>query len=574
VFISPALPLPPAAPRASAERGFTEPRQVYDGWGKWNRTYWLEHYEDFLEFFFAQVFNEPRSTKQREDAVGWALETDAETLVATQLAPRLQDAAGVRRLVDQIRCPVLVLHGRDDAVLPHDSGAALAAMTGGVLVSLEGSGHSPHARDPVKVNLVLRDFIGRRRAPTSAWTRARARPRRALYISSPIGLGHAQRDVAIARELRRQVPDLQIDWLAQDPVTRVLEGEGERVHPASAELANESAHIESESAEHDLHCFQAWRRMDEILVANFMVFHDLVEAETYDLWIGDEAWELDYYLHENPELKRAAYCWLTDFVGWLPMPDGGERETFLTADYNAEMVEHIARFPRLRDRAIFVGNPEDIVPDRLGPELPLIRDWTERHFDFAGYVSGFDPETFADREALRAELGYRDDERICVVSVGGSGVGEHLLRRVIEAHPLAAAEVPGLRTIVVAGPRIDPEDLPRHDGLEVVGYVHNLYRHLAACDLAVVQGGLTTAMELTANRRPFLYFPLGHHFEQNFHVRHRLERYRAGRCMDIDASPPETIAAAIAEQIGGEVDYLPVETDGARRAAERIAELL
>ena len=131
--------------------------------------------------------------------------------------------------------------------------------------------------------------------------------------------------------------------------------------------------------------------MDEILVTNFMVFHDLVEAEPYDLWIGDEAWELDYYLHENPELKRAAYCWLTDFVGWLPMPDGGEREAFLTADYNAEMVEHIARFPRLRDRAIFVGNPDDIVPDRLGPELPLIREWTEQHFDFAGYVTGLRP---------------------------------------------------------------------------------------------------------------------------------------------------------------------------------------
>ena len=127
---------------------------------------------------------------------------------------------------------------------------------------------------------------------------------------------------------------------------------------------------------------------------------------------------------------------------------------------------------------------------------------------------------------------------MCIVSVGGSGVGEHLLRRVIDAHPLAAARVPGLRTIVVAGPRIDPESLPRHDGLEVVGYVHNLYRHLAACDLAVVQGGLTTAMELTANRRPFLYFPLKHHFEQNVHVRHRLERYRAGRRMDFDASPP------------------------------------
>ena len=60
--------------------------------------------------------------------------------------------------------------------------------------------------------------------------------------------------------------------------------------------------------------------------------------------------------------------WLTDFVGWLPMPDGGERERFLTADYNAEMIEHIAHCPRVRDRAIFVGDPVDIVPDSFGPD--------------------------------------------------------------------------------------------------------------------------------------------------------------------------------------------------------------
>ena len=93
--------------------------------------------------------------------------------------------------------------------------------------------------------------------------------------------------------------------------------------------------------------------------------------------------------------------------------------------------------------------------------------------------------------------------------------------------------------IVVAGPRIDPASLPDADGLEVRPYVHDLYRHLAACDLAVVQGGLTTSMELTANRRPFLYFPLKHHFEQSFHVRHRLDRYGAGRCMDFDESEPD-----------------------------------
>ena len=204
----------------------------------------------------------------------------------------------------------------------------------------------------------------------------------------------------------------------------------------------------------------------------------------------------------------------------------------------------------------------------------MISDWTKQHFEFPGYVSGFDPAQFADREALRAELGYNPQEKVCIVSVGGSGVGESLLRRAIDAYPLAKEKVPELRMIVVAGPRIDPSTLPATDGLEVRPYVHNLYRHLAACDLAVVQGGLTTAMELTANKRPFIYFPLEHHFEQRIHVAQRLDRYRAGRRMEYAESPPEVIAEAIAQEVGRDVDYMDVETDGARRAAERIADML
>jgi UDP-N-acetylglucosamine:LPS N-acetylglucosamine transferase len=134
--------------------------------------------------------------------------------------------------------------------------------------------------------------------------------------------------------------------------------------------------------------------------------------------------------------------------------------------------------------------------------------------------------------------------------------------------------VPGLRTVVVTGPSIDPASMPRTDGVEVHGFVPDLYRHLAACDLAVVQGGLTTTMELTANRRPFLYVPLRHHFEQSYHVRHRLDRYRAGRCLGYDETEPEQLAHAMAGELGRSLDYRPVASDGARRAAERIAELL
>ena len=556
------------------------PRMPFRSWGKLNAARWQEdgRYEEFVEWFITRCFSEKHSTKGIEDGIGWGLETDSLTLGATVAGPIHTDRSLLRELADGLDCPVLVVSGTRDRITPPRDARALARLSGGRLEKVRGAGHFPHSRKMVQVNLALRELaeesFARPRKPRDPTVyRPDGRPR-ALFICSPIGLGHAQRDVAIAQELRRLNPDLQVDWLAQHPVTRVLEREGETVHPASRHLANESRHIESESAEHDLHCFQALRRMDEILAANFMLFHDVVRDERYDLWIGDEAWELDYYLHENPREKRVPFAWLTDFVGFLPMEDGGRREAYVTADYNADMVDHIAHHPEVRDLALFVGNPDDIVPERLGPQLPMIRDWTERHFDFTGYVTGFDPADIGDRGKLRDELGYGDDEQVCVVTVGGSGVGSHLLRRVIAAFPAARERVPDLRMIVVAGPRIDPDSLPSHDGLEIVPYVHNLYRHLAASDLAVVQGGLTTSMELTANKRPFLFFPLRHHFEQSFHVRHRLERYGAGRRMEFDESTPEVIAAAIAGEIGREVDYRDVERDGAAQAARRLAELL
>jgi predicted glycosyltransferase len=191
-------------------------------------------------------------------------------------------------------------------------------------------------------------------------------------------------------------------------------------------------------------------------------------------------------------------------------------------------------------------------------------------------------EAYSDREYVDDAIAVLDATGVdravvCVVTVGGSAVGTDLLRRTAAAFPAARRLVPGLRMIVVAGPRIDPGllgSIPAHHGLEVRGYVHDLYRHLAACDLAVVQGGLTTTMELTAGQRPFIYVPLRHHFEQNFHVRHRLGQYGAGRFLDYEQTGPDALAAAMAEEISRPVRYRPVETDGAARAAACLAELI
>ena len=134
-------------------------------------------------------------------------------------------------------------------------------------------------------------------------------------------MGHARRDLAVARALKQLKPDLKVDWLAQDPVSRLLTAAGETLHAASAALASENSHIEDEAGEHDLNVFEALRRMDEILVRNFRVFQEAVETQDYDLVIADEGWEVDHW-HEHPELKRAPPAWMTDFVGFAPMPEG------------------------------------------------------------------------------------------------------------------------------------------------------------------------------------------------------------------------------------------------------------
>jgi pimeloyl-ACP methyl ester carboxylesterase/UDP:flavonoid glycosyltransferase YjiC (YdhE family) len=557
---------------------FFERRDRYEGWEKRNAHYWREHYEDWLAFFMAQVFSEPHSTKAIDDAIGWARQTTPEILIASVVNPRLQPRLPLDEVLRRIECPVLLMHARDDRVADVAMSRMLAsARPDWEFAEFEAGGHAIHVRSAVRVNLELSRFLGAPLPRRRTLRRAMApRPPRALVVSSPIGLGHVHRDLAIVRELRRLAGGIEIEWLAQHPVSCVLEHAGERVHPLSAQLAGESASCERMAGEHELHAFRAFRELDEIFLANFMVFLDAVRDARYDLWIGDEAWEVDYHLHENPDLKTAPFVFLTDFVGFLPVdrrPDSPERR--LTADYNAEMLEQVARHPRVRDRAIYLGELGDLVPERFGPGLPAIPEWTREHFTTTGYVAPYDPADYVDAPVVRARLGYAPDQPLIVLAVGGTAIGEPLLRKAIAAWPLIHARRPDARCLAVAGPRIDPARLPRYPGLDIRGYVPDLYEHLAVCDLAIVQGGLSTTMELTAARRPFLYFPLANHFEQLYAVAHRLDVHRAGRRLSYADTSASALAEAAFDTLGADTrGYHVPEPGAARRAAALIAELL
>ena len=529
----------------------------------------------YLDRFFGTLcFPEPHSTKPYEDAVlhgGWA--TDRDT-VAMGLAGWL--GHDLREHARRVRCPTLVIHGDEDARVAYARGQLVADLVPGArLLTIGGGGHAPQARDPAAFCRAVRDFIGPGPA-RSTWVRAMARKRKALFISSAIGLGHVQRDLAIAREMRKLQPDLQIDWFTVNPAADYLEREGERLHPITQRLANESRHFEAKAiaGEHDLQAFFAMRTMDELMARNFMVFVDLMESEHYDIVIGDEAWEVDYHYHENPELKRQPFVFLTDFVGCLPMEEGNRREAYLCADRNADDIEHVARYPWVRDRAIFVGNPDDAPDLPFGEGLPNIRDWTKRNFAFTGYALPFDPKSLADTEELRARHGYRRDQKLAIAAIGGTAIGRALLHKMAMAFPAMKRQVPELRLLLVAGPRLAGEAFPEHEGLEVRPYVHKLFEHLACADLAMVQGGLSTCMELVATRRPFLSFPLERHFEQCIHVRHRLHNYCADCAVRFKELTVDELAQRALRAMHEPVAYRPVETDGAARAAREIVSVM
>ena len=552
-----------------------------EGWAKENRHYWRRDWRGYVEFFMSQIATEPHSTKPHDDLVEWGMQTDADTMLRDADAPQqVADEAEAVRLCRSLTCPVLVIGGDHDKIVPPERARRIAELTSAELLVIVGGGHAPHVRYPVAVNHAIRDYVDRQVSlppKQTAWRATHGRRRRALWISSPIGLGHVQRDLAIARAVRKRMPALEIHWWAQPPVTNVLAEAGETIHPASTELASESAHWESEAADHDLPAFYAFRRMDEILCANYLLFDDVVRDSSYDLWVGDECWEIDYFLHENPERKIAPYVFMTDVIGFLPTDPGDSREAELCADYNADSIEKRERFPHLRDLSMFIGSFDEL-PDRsFGPGLPGIRSWSRRWFSSVPYVLPFNPGAYRDRARLRRRLGYPQDEPLLVAAVGGTAAGASLLELTCDAFARLRKQVPEARILLVTGPRLDPRLLPDIEGMDKRGYVPDLFEHLACADAAVVQGGLSTTMELVGAGRPFIYFPLRRHWEQQHFVTHRLSHYRAGLRMDYATTSADDLATAmrtaLAQADAGQ-GYRQVPRGGASRAASRIAALL
>ncbi len=393
-----------------------------------------------------------------------------------------------------------------------------------------------------------------------------------LFISGSLGLGHAGRDLAIARALRKLRPDVEIDWLAGEPAAGQLAAAGENLLP-ECELFAETDIAEGRAGAFSLNLVTYATRAALAWLRVAITVLRLVRDRRYELVVGDETYEIAVAFALRRRLKRVPWVVIYDFFG-LDAMSGNRAERLVVYGLNRIW----GGGPRGRrppfDLVLFVGEPDDIADRPLGRGLPNRREYALRHFEFLGYILGFDAEALrAQRTNLRRQLGY-EGHPLVLCSVGGTAVGIELLQLCADAFPYLVQRIPAARMVLVSGPRIPPAAIRAPAGVEVRGYVPQLYEHFAACDAAVVQAGGTTTLELTALRRPFVYFPLEGHVEQNLTVAERLKRHGAGKRATFAKTSPAALSHLIVELLGTQADWATIPTDGARRAAELIDSLM
>jgi UDP-N-acetylglucosamine:LPS N-acetylglucosamine transferase len=388
-----------------------------------------------------------------------------------------------------------------------------------------------------------------------------------LYISGSIGLGHISKDLAIAHELRVQNPAVEITWLAPHPADIVLQKKGENLHPDSVHFTNYSALAENAAKGNQLNLVKYVLLSRKGWLRNVKIFKNIIEKENFDLVVGNETYEIMIGLIFKLIKIKIPLLIIYDFLGLDSMAGSFlERIGIYILNWTWSQDHRVCS---AKDRKVlFVGEPEDIPDKRLGFLLPNRRQYAKEYYHFIGYVILFDPEKYTDRIDIRKSLGYSQDPLI-VCSIGGTSIGMRLLELCNQAYPIIKKKVPRLQMVLVTGPRLSPESFKVEPGVKVRGYVPDLYKHYAASDLAIVQGGFSSTLELTALRRPFLFFPIEGHSEQEF-VAERLARYNAGVRMCYSKTTPAILAEQVIDNLDKPVSYKSILTNGAQRAAKVI----
>jgi predicted glycosyltransferase len=393
-----------------------------------------------------------------------------------------------------------------------------------------------------------------------------------LFVSGSIGLGHVGRDLEIAGALRKIQPEVEISWMAEPPASDVLEKSGEKVLPEASQLYASNSELEKSAKEYKANLVQWVMNVRKGWAKNAEVYAKISEVYDFDLWIGDEPYDIMIAMENDPSLKKCPFVVIYDFLG-LDATTLNPVDHVAAYMMNRLWTKFLKSEPPYANQSIFIGELQDVPDKKFGFMLPNRRKLAERKVKFVGYVLPEDILDYRDKPKTRQLFGYGDGPLI-FCSIGGTSAGKNLLDLCIRAYPCVKRSFPDLQMILVCGPHVPTDSIKAPEGVKVVGYLPNLYKHLGAADLCIVSGGGTITLELTALGKPFLYFPLEQHFEQEVAVADRCRRQRAGIRMDFSKTTPEMLAEEVLSNMGKEVNYASIPVNGAQDAALLISQIL
>ena len=392
-----------------------------------------------------------------------------------------------------------------------------------------------------------------------------------LFVSWQGGMGHITRDVAIVKELHRQNPGIEVSWIAHPLACKLLRQEGETILPESELSADYNQAVPQIIVGFRLDLMKYLALAGKAWAHNADLFRQVITKHHFDLVIGDESYEVVNAMLEGKLQLPCRMIMIEDLIGVQAM-SRNPLELFGAYMRNRRLANRPARLGSGVIR-FFVGELEDVPDNPFGFRLPNRRQFAEKYYQFLGYVIRFDPAEYGDKAKIRAKLGY-GKEPLLICATGGLSAGKELLELCGKAYTILKRDIPDLRMVAVCGELFGtkPPDLP--PGVELHNFIPDIYKHYAACDMAVVVGGGTTTVELTALRRQFVYFPLENQFDQQVYIADRLARQGAGIKMRFYETTPKALADVIKKNIGNEVTWPPIRTDGAEKAARLINQIL
>lgn len=285
------------------------------------------------------------------------------------------------------------------------------------------------------------------------------------FFTSPIGLGHATRDIAIAEELK----------------TDILFASGEG---ASTLIAR-----------------KGFNALDVYKPEKFIVESGQLQHVF--------KWLLRYYLYYK-KCKTIAKEILDnhngliisdeDFASIAVAKKTGQRRVLITdiiESYFTTGLASVIEKKMNKSMHNIMHTCDCVIIPEVGDDRDNIR-----------YVGPIVRRASADRNTLRKQFCF--EKNTILVSSGGTDAGKYLVQKVIEVHRQLQSKLDS-ELIIVSGPSLELPDSQEYRNL---GFVNNMHDLVYAADLVISPAGRSTMDESMAYGTPGIFIPIKNHFEQ------------------------------------------------------------